>query len=53
MMSLLKIVLYCDIILNEVYSHNKIISIYEYILDDLDFHWVNHHGQSITIQDCL
>ena len=43
----------CDIILREMYPDNKIISTYEYVLNDPNFPWIDHHGQEITIQDCL
>lgn len=42
----------CEIILNETHPENSIISLYEYILNQDGFPWVNHHGEQITIQDC-
>lgn len=42
----------CDLILNETHPTNDCISLYEFILNDPDFPWVDHKGQSITVQDC-
>lgn len=43
----------CHIILNETHPNNTYLSLYEYVLKDKDFPWVNHQGQSITVQDCF
>lgn len=43
----------CHIVLNETHLDNTCLSVYEYVLRDKDFPWVNHHGESITIQDCF
>ena len=42
----------CHLVLEETYPHTQIMSLYEYILKDEHFPWVDHHGESITIQDC-
>lgn len=42
----------CQIVLNETHKDNECLSLYEYILKDSSFNWVDHQGESITIQDC-
>ena len=42
----------CTLILNETHPDNRILSLYEYILEDQDFPWINHQGEQITVQDC-
>lgn len=42
----------CEMILKETHNNNEIISLYEYILNDVSFPWQNHHGEVITLQDC-
>lgn len=42
----------CDLILKETHPHTKRISLYEYVLKDADFPWINHDGETIIIQDC-
>lgn len=43
----------CHIVLNETHPDNECSSVYEYVLKDKDFPWINHHGESITVQDCF
>lgn len=43
----------CDLILNETHPNNQIMSIYEYVLSDPSFPFVDHEKEKITIQDCL
>lgn len=42
----------CNLILKERYQETKCLSLYEYILEDENFPWINHHGKEITVQDC-
>ncbi|MFV0395705.1 MAG: hypothetical protein ACK5LC_15180 [Coprobacillaceae bacterium] len=42
----------CDLILKETHPDNTCLSLYEYVLEDENFPWVNHKGEKITIQDC-
>lgn len=42
----------CQLILNETYPDNECLSLYEFILEDPDFPWINHQEDRITIQDC-
>lgn len=42
----------CNLILKETHSQTKQISLYEYVLNDPSFPWVDHHGEAITLQDC-
>lgn len=42
----------CNIVLNEVYPNSECLSLYEYVLQDDNFPWVSHSGETITIQDC-
>ena len=34
----------CHLVLEETYPHTQIMSLYEYILKDEHFPWVDHHG---------
>lgn len=43
----------CNIILNEKYQETECLSLYEYVLKDEHFPWVNHHGEKMTVQDCF
>ncbi len=43
----------CDIILRESHPTSDVLSLYEYILSDQHFPFVDHHGEHITIQDCF
>lgn len=42
----------CYLVMEETHYQNRNISLYEYILKDKDFTWVDHHGEIITLQDC-
>lgn len=42
----------CDLVLRETHPYTKRISLYEYVLMDNEFPWVDHHGEAIVIQDC-
>ena len=42
----------CTLVLNETYPNNECLSLYEYILKDQSFPWINHHCEMITVQDC-
>lgn len=43
----------CSIILKETHPNNLSMSLYEYLLSDENFPWVDYHQEKITIQDCL
>lgn len=43
----------CDFILRETHPETTVMSLYEYVLKDNHFPWIDHHGQKITVQDCL
>lgn len=42
----------CHIVLGETHPDNERLSLYEFVLKDESFPWVDHHGEKITIQDC-
>lgn len=42
----------CQLILEEVYPDAQCQSLYEYILNDKEFPFGDHHQQAIIIQDC-
>ncbi|WP_028043194.1 hypothetical protein [Candidatus Stoquefichus massiliensis] len=42
----------CELVLKETHPNTKQISLYEYVLNDPDFPYINHKGESIIIQDC-
>lgn len=43
----------CELLMKETHPKNECLSLYEYVLNDEHFPWKNHHGEKITIQDCL
>lgn len=42
----------CHLILKETHPDNECLSLYEYILNDENFPFVDHGGKEITVQDC-
>lgn len=42
----------CAMILHETHGDNGCLSLYEFVLQDDDFPWVEHQGQTIVVQDC-
>lgn len=42
----------CHLILKETHPDHECLSLYEYILKDENFPFVDHHGEKITLQDC-
>ena len=43
----------CDIVLRERRPDLKIVSTYEFVLEDAGFPWADLGGRSVTIQDCF
>lgn len=42
----------CNLVLTETHPDNQCFSLYEYVLKDKYFPWVDHRGKEITVQDC-
>lgn len=42
----------CQIVMEETHPGHESISLYEYVLKDENFPWVDHQGETITLQDC-
>ncbi len=43
----------CGLILDERLKNVKLLSVYEYCLQDKDFKWHDYSSWNITIQDCI
>lgn len=43
----------CGLILNERLKNVKVMSVYEYCLQDKDFQWPDYSSWNLTIQDCI
>lgn len=42
----------CDMILRETHPDNECQSLYEFVLQDENFPWKDHSGETIAVQDC-
>lgn len=42
----------CNLIFAERVPKVKIISLYEYLLNESDYEWKDFHGETMTLQDC-
>lgn len=42
----------CQIVMDETHPDNECISLYEFVLNDESFPWIDHSGEVITLQDC-
>ena len=42
----------CQLILQETHPETKHLSLYEFVLKDIHFPWINHQGSTIIVQDC-